>query len=157
MPVPRRACAVRENESKSAGDRVCPANRKPRRKVKKRGRQAEARYAREALITRYGDFTRARTCGRKCTLCKLLPTRRSHAVSFTARRCSTRVAVSRLATLGCDARVETVTLIPRRYFARQLENFPPRRKNLKINCELRYRIPVGTASLCISIESSARE
>lgn len=38
----RVAVLMRENESKSAGDRVCPANRKPRRKVKKRKKRGGA-------------------------------------------------------------------------------------------------------------------
>lgn len=66
-PPPPPHALVRENESKSAGDRVCPANRKPRRKVKKRKKRggalalalAHTLRARNALlIMRYSDFTR---------------------------------------------------------------------------------------------------
>lgn len=106
------AALMRENESKTAGDRVCPTNRKPRRKVKKRkkrgGAHSRTPCARNApLITRYDDFTRTwehvmQIASDQVALYLALyvqhaqfATRRvAYMVSFTARRCSTQGSFS---------------------------------------------------------------
>lgn len=126
----RVASRVRENESKSAGDRVCPANRKPRKKVKKRKKRGGAlahatceKRASNNALRRFYAHTGARYANcfrpdRTLNLALYAQYARfaSHTCRFRLRRADVRrKVVSRLMT-DCNARIEIVTLIPRRYF-----------------------------------------
>jgi len=102
------AALVGENEIMTAGDRVCPTNRKPCRKVKKRKKRGgalahimrEKRTSNNALRRFYAHMgARYANCFRPgrtlpCTLCATRAirdaSRRVHGFIYGARRCSTQ-------------------------------------------------------------------